>query len=210
MITPSFSGNKIGIFNEKETPSYEVRRIYNLTLLGLRFSKILLLMGVVLVVLNNLGIVAPASFFGALNWVMIAVFLIGLVINFVAIPHLYFSSFKNFKKENSCWDKEIFLIPPSLFLGTFFIYWSRVYFFWTFLSISMILVAVIHYNFLRSAWNFLMKSSNEAFLVQQEYFVSLKYMTVYFLVLLVILLLVFFDPPQNNFLWAQAHVFKVD
>ncbi len=203
MITPNFRGEKVGIFNEKEIPSYEARKVDSLTLLGLRSSEALLFLGFVLVVLNNLGYIAPGPYFGVFSWVTVTVFLIGLLLNFIIIPHLYFSSFKNFKKENSCWDKETFLILPSFFFGTFFLYGSQLYWSWFILAASIILIAVIHYKFLRLSWDFLLKSSNEAFLMQQEYFVSLKYLTAYYLVLL--LLLVLFNPLQTAFLWVHLH-----
>ncbi len=203
MITPNFRGNRVGIFNEKEIPSYEVRRIDRLTLLGIWMSQGLLFLGFSLVLLNNLGLLAPGTYFGVFSWVTALVFLIGVVVNFVMIPHLYFSSFKNFKKENSCWDKETFLILPSFFFGTFFLYESKIYLSLVILAVSIIVIAIIHYNFLRLSWKFLLKSSNEAFLMQQEYFVSLKYLTAYYLLLLLIMVL--FNPLQTILLWVHVH-----
>ncbi len=203
MITPNFRGNNVEIFNEKEIPSYNIRKIDRFSSLGMRAAESLLFVGFLLIILNNLGLIAPGTYFGVFSWVTVVVFLIGLIINFIMIPHLYFSSFKNFKKENSYWDRETFLILPSFFFGTFFLYGSQLYASLIILIISIILIAIIHYRFLRLSWKFLLKSSNEAFLMQQEYFVSLKYLTAYYVMLLV--LLVLFNPLQVLFSLVHVH-----
>jgi|GEM_PF-1011661 len=204
MITPDFKNDKVEIFNKKEIPSYEIRKIDKLTLLGLRMSQFLLVGGFLLILLNNMGIFAPGTYFGALNWVTLTVFSIGIIINFIMIPFLYFSSFKNFKNENSYWDKETFLLLPSFFFGTFFLYGSQIHSAWTILTISVILISVIHYKFLKLSWRLLLRSSNEAFLVQQEYFLSLKYLTVYYFLLL--FLLVSLNPLQLLFSWVRVNI----
>jgi hypothetical protein len=205
MKIPDFKnkGNS-GVLDEKELPTYEVRKVDKITLLGSRTSETLLLVGFLLIFLNNMGILAPGTYFGAFSWVTATVFAIGLIINFFMIPFLYFSSFKNFRKENSCWDRETFLILPLFFFGTFFLYGSQISLAWTLLAISVILIAVIHYKFLRLSWKLLLRSSNEAFLMQQEYFLSLKYLTVYYFLLL--LLLIFLNPLQMMFYWVRLHV----
>ena len=191
-------------FNERKTPLYEVRSVDKRSLLGLYFSEILLFLGFMLILFNNIGLLAPGTYFGAFSWVTASVFSIGLTINFVVIPYLYFSSFKNFKKENGFWDKETFLILPLFFFGTFFLYGSEIFFSWTILAISLVLIAVVHYNFLKSSWKFLMESSDEALMMQQEYFLSMKYLTAYYLLLLFLMILI--NPLQMMFVWLRMHI----
>ena len=93
MNTPQFKGKNTGIYS-KIIPLHETRKTDKLSLVGLYFSEFLLYLGFVLILLNNINILAPGSFFGAFNWVTVTVFFIGLTINFISIPHLYFSSFK--------------------------------------------------------------------------------------------------------------------
>jgi len=204
MLTPEFKDKKTTALNEKEVPSYEIRKIDKFTLIGLRISELLLIAGFLLVFLNNMGIFAPGTYFGVFSWVTVVVFSIGLTINFVMIPYLYFSSFKNFQKENYCWDRETFLILPSFFFGTFFLYGSKIYLSWIILTVSIIVISIVHYKFLRLSWKLLLRSSNEAFLMQQEYFLSLKYLTVYYFLLLASLVL--FNPLQQMFAWVRASI----
>jgi hypothetical protein len=204
MLTPDFKDKKTTALNEREVPSYEIRKIDKLTLLGLRISELLMVAGFLLVFVDNMGIFAPGGYFGSLNWVTVAVFSIGLTINFVMIPYLYFSSFKNFQKENYCWDRETFLILPSFFFGTFFLYGSRLYLSWIVLVLSIVVISVVHYKFLRLSWKLLLRSSNEAFLMQQEYFLSLKYLTAYYFLLLAALIL--FNPLQQLFTWIRTSI----
>lgn len=203
MITPNFKNDDVQIFNEKEIPSYEIKKMDAVTLFGLRASKSLLFLGFILIFLNNLGVLAPGTYFGAFSWVTAVVFSIGLVLNFIMIPYLYFSSFKNFKNENSCWDRETFLIVPSFFFGTFFLYESKISIAVIFLTMSILMIAIIHYRFLRLSWKSLLRSSNEAFLMQREYFLSLKYLTAYYFLLLVSLVLI--NPLQIMFTWFRIH-----
>lgn len=193
-----------GLLNDREIPTYEVRSVDKLTLFGSKISEVLLVVGFLLIFLNNMGVLAPGTYFGAFSWVTATVFAIGLIINFLAIPFLYFSSFKNFRKENDYWDRETFLILPSFFFGTFFLYGSQISLAWTLLAISVILIAVIHCKFLRLSWKLLLRSSNEAFLMQQEYFLSLKYLTVYYFLLL--FLLVSINPLQALFSWVRVNI----
>ncbi len=204
MLTPDFKGKKNVTLDDKEVPLYEAKKTDTLTIIGLRTSELLLIAGFLLVFLNNVGIFAPGTYFGAFSWVMVVVFSIGLTINFVMIPYLYFSSFKNFQKENYCWDRETFLILPSFFFGTFFLYGSKFYLSWIILVLSIMVISVVHYKFLRLSWKLLLRSSNEAFLMQQEYFLSLKYLTVYYFLLLASLIL--FNPLQQMFIWIRTNV----
>ncbi len=204
MYIPRFGDKNTETFNERECPTYEIRKVDSLSSVALYAAEALLFLGFALIFLNNAGILAPGTYFGAFSWVTALVFSIGLVINFVFIPHLYFSSFKNFKKENIFWDKETFWILPLFFFGTFFLYGSEIYLSWTLLFLSIIFIGVIHYKFLRSSWNFLMKSGDEAFMMEQEYFQSMKYLTAYYLILTSLLILV--NPLQAMFVWVRMHI----
>jgi hypothetical protein len=204
MITPNLKGKRVQIFNERETLLSEVRAVDRTASLAALASKALLFLGLVLILLNNMGFIAPGSYFGTFSWVTAVVFLIGLIINFVAIPHLYFSSFQNFKQENAYWDSETFLIVPSFFFGTFFLYGSKIFIALPLLIASVLMIFVVHYKFLRLSWEFLLKSSNEAFLMEREYFLSLKYLTAYYLLLLTLLLLI--NPLQLMFVWVRMHI----
>ena len=204
MITPNLKGKRVQIFNERETLLSEVRAVDRTASLAALASKALLFLGLVLILLNNMGFIAPGSYFGTFSWVTAVVFLIGLIINFVAIPRLYFSSFQNFKQENAYWDSETFLIVPSFFFGTFFLYGSKIFIALPLLVASVLMIFVIHYKFLRLSWEFLLKSSNEAFLMEREYFLSLKYLTAYYLLLLTLLLLI--NPLQLMFVWVRMHI----
>ncbi len=204
MITPNLKGKRVQIFNERETLLSEVRAVDRTASLAALASKALLFLGLVLILLNNMGFIAPGRYFGTFSWVTAVVFLIGLIINFVAIPHLYFSSFQNFKQENAYWDSETFLIVPSFFFGTFFLYGSKIFIALPLLIASVLMIFVVHYKFLRLSWEFLLKSSNEAFLMEREYFLSLKYLTAYYLLLLTLLLLI--NPLQLMFVWVRMHI----
>lgn len=201
---PNFKKDKIEIFNKREAPLYETRKMDKRTFFGLRISELLLFAGFALIVLNNFGILDPGTYFGVFNWVAVAVFSIGLIVNFIAIPYLYFSSFKNFKMERAYWEKEIFLIVPSFFFGTFFLYGSRIQPALYILVISIIVISMIHFKFMILAWKFLLKGSDEAFLMRREYFVNLEYLTVYYLLLLILLFLV--NPLQILSSWIRLQV----
>ncbi len=59
---------------EETMPLYEMRKADRRSLVGLYFSQVLLYVGFLLILLNNLGILEPDSYFGAMNWLTIAVF----------------------------------------------------------------------------------------------------------------------------------------
>src|SRR5665647_1850199 len=146
MKAPQFKGKNIATYG-KIIPLYEMRQVDRLSLIGLYLSESLLYTGFVLILLNNMNVLAPGSFFGAFNWVTVIVFFIGLAINFVSIPYLYFSSFKNFKKENEFWDRETFWILPLFFFGTFFIYCSQISVAFIFFIISIAAISIVHTKF---------------------------------------------------------------
>ena len=197
-------GKNFSVFNEHEAPLYSLRKTNMRSLIGLYVSEALLYAGFILIVLNNMNIVSPGSYFGLYSWVTSVVFSIGMIINFVSIPHLYFSSFKNFSKEDDFWDKETFWILPLFFFGTFFLYGSNYPGALALLLISVSVIAVIHFKFILSAWKITLKNASQNFASHQQYFVTLKYLTAYYLILLAVLILV--NPLQHAFLWIRIHM----
>lgn len=188
---------------EKEVPLYQVRWVDRRSLMGLYFSQILLCLGFLLILMNNLSILAPGSYFGAFNWVTVIVFSIGLVINFVLIPFLYFSSYSNFKKENDFWDRQIFWILPLFFFGTFFLYGSEISFAVLLLIISVLVISVVHSRFFLLSKKFKLETPGETLASYDAYFTSLKYLTAYYMLLLA--LLVSMNPIQQLFVWIRMH-----
>ena len=203
MNTPQFKGKNTGIYS-KIIPLHETRKTDKLSLVGLYFSEFLLYLGFVLILLNNINILAPGSFFGAFNWVTVTVFFIGLTINFISSPHLYFSSFKNFKKENDFWDKETFWILPLFFFGTFFLYGSQVSGAFCLFIISIIIISIIHFRFVRMSWKLLKRDSDKTLASYHQYNTSLEYLTAYYMILLA--LLVFCNPLQQVFVWIRINI----
>ena len=204
MNSPQFKGDNCGVFNECEVPLYMLRKTNLRSLVGLYVSEVLLYVGFILIVLNNLNILSPGSYFGVYSWVTATVFSIGLIINFVSIPHLYFSSFKNFSKENDFWDKETFWILPLFFFGTFFLYGSQIPTAFILLVISIAVIGLIHFKFILSSRQFVLSDTGQNFASHQQYFITLKYLTVYYLLLLAMLVLV--NPLQQMLLWIRVHL----
>jgi hypothetical protein len=198
MKIPRFRANNLEIFN-REIPLYEMRNVDRRSLLGLYFSQVLLYTGLSLILLNNLGVISPGGYFGAWNWLTAAVFSIGIVINFVSIPWLYFSSFKDFKKDNDFWDKEIFWILPLFFFGTFFLYGSQVETSFMLFVASVIVIVAVHLVYIYEARK-LMKINleNKMFSNYHQYALTLKYLTAYYIILLV--LLIAYNPLQHIFI----------
>lgn len=203
METPQFKEGNLGTFNERQVPLYLLRQADIRSLIGLYVSELLLYLGFILIFLNNLDVLAPGSYFGEVNWVTMVVFSIGLIINFLCIPYLYFSSFRNFNRENDFWDKETFWILPLFFFGTFFLHGSRIYDAQILLAISVVLITIIHFKFIWSAWKIVAKNAGESYANHRQYFLTLKYLTAYYLVLLA--LLVFYNPLQQVFIWIRLH-----
>lgn len=203
MDAPQFKGKNTGIYG-KIIPFHEIGQINKLSLVGLYFSEFLLYLGFVLILLNNMNIIAPGSFFGAFNWVTVVVFFIGLTINFISIPYLYFSSFRNFKKENDFWDKETFWILPLFFFGTFFVYCSQISSAFCFFIISIVIISIIHLKFVHISWKLIKRDSGKTLANYYQYNTSLKYLTAYYMILLA--LLVFCNPLQQVFIWIRVHI----
>lgn len=202
MDNPQLAENGFGEAGES-VPLYEMRKADRRSLIGLYFSQIMLYAGFLLILLNNLGVLEPGSYFGALNWLTMAVFSIGIVINFFSIPWLYISSFKNFKKENDFWDKEIFWILPLFFFGTFFLYESRlensIYLF----VASLLIIAIMHAFSIYFSYRLQVAHRND--LEQHyQYSLSLKYLSVFYIMLVV--LLVIYNPLQHLFVWVRMNL----
>lgn len=195
MQSPQFKGENLSIVNERALPLYELRKVNVRSLISLIVSRFLLFTGFVLIILNNLNILSPGSYFGAPNWVTITVFSIGLIINCVSIPYLYFSSYQNFRIDNEYWDKETFWILPLFFFGTFYLYGSEIRDALILLVVSVLFIWGIHINFTWYAWKNMIKNSNCSLASKHEYFVTLKYLTIYYILLLGVMIL--FNPLQK-------------
>lgn len=181
----------------------ELRKVDKLSLTGLYVSKTLLFLGIALIVLNNLNVLAPGSYFGAVNWVTLSVFSIGLFINFVCIPFLYFSSLRNFKSESEFWDKETFWILPLFFFGSFFLYGAELSIASTILIIAVITVALVHLRFIFEAKKVSAGNTQDTYAGHDQYLVTLQYLTAYYVLL--VALLVLYNPLQHTFFWLRMH-----
>lgn len=204
MKAPQFKKGSIGILNEKKIPLYAMRETSFFSVVGLSLSKALLFIGIILILLNNLNVIAPGSYFGAFNSVTMVVFSIGIFINFISIPYLYFSSFKNFKKENDFWDREIFWIMPLFFFGTFFIYGSQISSAFTLFIISILTIASVHLRFIYLSQGNADKKLGKDGASYYQYSVTVKYLTLYYFLLLLLLLTC--NPLQHLFVWVRTNM----
>lgn len=204
MEMPQFKGDDVQIFNNKQEPMYKAREVATRSLVGLYGSELLLFAGVLLIFLNNMNVLAPGTYFGQYSWVMSVVFSIGLIINFISIPFLYYSSFSNFKNENDHWDRETFWILPLFFFGTFFLYGSEVFFSLSLVVVSLLTIAFVHFRFIRLSRRFLITSTNQELESHQRYFTSLNYLTAYYILLLIVL--IFLDPIQKTFMFVRINL----
>ena len=203
MDSPQFRGKNIGVLNEYEVPAFMLRVVDFRCLVFLYISELLLYLGLCLIILNNLNILSPGSYFGIYSWVTSVVFSIGIIINFFIIPYLYFSSFSNFKKENDFWDRETFWILPLFFFGTFFLYGSNYPSSLILLAISIIVIAFLHLKFVISSWKIMRGNIGESLDTHQQYYVTMKYLTIYYVLLLAVL--ISFNPMQHVLLWLRMH-----
>jgi hypothetical protein len=202
MSSPQFKAGNTSIFNQKIS-LVELRKTDPISIIGLYVSEAMLFLGILLILLNNLNVVAPGSYFGAYNWVTIVVFSIGLCINFVSIPFLYFSSLKNFVKESDFWDKETFWILPLFFFGTFFLYNSLIAAAVVLLLLSIVMIAFIHVVFVFKARKISMNHPVDSYSSREEYSVTLKYLSAYYVMLLAVLISC--DPLRQIFVWIRLH-----
>jgi len=204
METPQFKKGSLLTYNNEKMSVNELRQVSAISLANLFISKMLLLIGIVLILLNNFNVIEPGSYFGALNFVTIIVFSIGVFINFFSIPFLYFSSFRNFKAENDFWDRETFWILPLFFFGTFFVYASQIDVALTFFIVSLLVITIIHLKFFHVSWRLITSNLQQTLSDYYQYNLSLKYLTAYYMLLL--LLLVTYNPLQEMFIWIRLHV----
>ncbi|KKQ52410.1 MAG: hypothetical protein US70_C0009G0005 [Parcubacteria group bacterium GW2011_GWD2_38_11] len=202
MSSPQFKAGDIGVLNRKISIS-ELRQVDPISIIGLYISEALLFLGILFILLNNLNVFAPGSYFGAYNWVTVVVFSIGLCINFISIPFLYFSSLKNFIKESDFWDKETFWILPLFFFGTFFLYNSLIAPAFILLVLSIITIASIHIKFIFKAREINIKNTERLLSNHDQYEITLKYLSAYYVLLLA--LMVSFDPLHQIFVWIRLH-----
>ncbi len=202
MKTPQFEKGNVLMYGQS-TPIGEMKRINVVSLVNLFFSKMLLLVGIILILLNNFNVIEPGSYFGAPNFVTVIVFSIGIFINFLCIPYLYFSSFKNFKAENDFWDQETFWILPLFFFGTFFLYASQLDYSFVMFIISLLLISIIHLNFFYASQKIITVNVEKTLSDCYQYNLSLKYLTAYYTLLL--FLLVTYNPLQEMFIWIRLH-----
>lgn len=205
MNNPQFKEGNLDSCNAPQEPLYKLRKTNIRALIGLYFSQLLLLSGFILIFLNNLNVLAPGNYFGVYSWVTGTVFSIGLIINFISIPHLYFSSFINFSHDDDFWDKETFWILPLFFFGTFFLYGSQIETAFALLVVSVAVIAVIHIKFIWSSWRFLKNDlGKEIYSPHHQYFMTLKYLSAYYILLLTILVL--YNPLQHVFVWVRMNL----
>lgn len=202
MNSPQFKTGDLDTFNRQISLS-SLRMVDPVSIVGLYISVALLFLGILLILLNNLNILAPGSYFGAYSWVTVVVFFIGLCINFISIPFLYFSSMKNFIKESDFWDKETFWILPLFFFGTFFLYNSLIAPAFVLLVLSIVIIAFIHIKFTLKAQEINNSNPIDSFASHGQYSVTLKYLSAYYVLLLA--LLISFDPLRQAFVWIRLH-----
>lgn len=202
MFSSQFKSGNVSIFNEKKSLT-EFRCVDSVSKIGLYISESLLFLGVVLILLNNLNVISPGNYFGAYSWVTVAVFSIGICINFISIPFLYFSSLKNFLKESDFWDKETFWILPLFFFGTFFIYSSLIQPAFNVLIVSIITIACIHIKFVFKMRNIGNKKSNCLLVGREQYATTLMYLSVYYILLFALLVII--NPLNSAFFWIRLH-----
>ena len=203
MAYPQFKDPHISIFNKKVS-LLDLRRTDMRSLVGLYVSEFLLFFGIVLILLNNMNVLSPGSYFGAFNYVTVMVFSMGMMINFISIPFLYFSSFSNFKKENDFWDKELFWILPLFFFGTFFMYGSGMLFSLALSVISLVTICALHLRFFIISRKRILSGSKEALTGYKRYFECLQYLTFYYLVFF--LFLVWYNPIQYAMVWVRYNM----
>ncbi|MDD5396509.1 MAG: hypothetical protein PHW24_00425 [Candidatus Moranbacteria bacterium] len=189
------------VFNKKVILD-ELRMVDLRSWIALYTSQTLLLLGILLILFNNFDIVEPGNYFGTtLNWLTISVFFIGLLINFIFIPFLYFSSFNNFKRDIDFWDRETFWILPLFFFGTFFLYNSQVSMVIALVILSIMVIMFVHVKFFLEARKIFLQNVETSLDCHGQYFLTLKYLSAYYLILLVSL--IFYNPFQNLFDWIN-------
>lgn len=181
----------------------EIKQISLRSAVNLYFAELLLVLAVILILLNNLNVIAPGTYFGVISWVTIVVFSVGVFINFFSIPFLYFSSLKNFKKDVAFWDKELFWILPLFFFGTFFLYNSNISSAVALLTASVVIISIMHVKFFIEARKIITKNAEVSFSNYSQYFDSLKYLTAYYILLLI--LLVTYNPLKQLFIWIRLN-----
>lgn len=191
MQSPELNGKKTKIFNHIYNFS-ELRNVDYGSRIGLYVSKIMLFIGLTLVFFENSGLFVENGYFGSYNWITGLIFVIGAFLSYLAIPFLYYSSFKKFKKGDEYWDQEMFWILPIFFFATFFQYGSGVYFMLVSLIMSVFIIFAIHARFMLLSKRMAVKGGD--YEKHYQYFVNMEYLTAYYFLLL--FLFIFFNPVQ--------------
>ena len=202
MNSPQFKAGNVSIFNEKISLN-EFKNVELISIFALYFSETLLFLGILLVLFNNLNIISPGSYFGSANWVTLVVFLIGICINFISIPFLYYSSFKHFIKELDFWDRETFWILPMFFFGTFFLCNSSIAPALIMIVLSILIIMPVHIVFVLKSQR-VNKKYRAKLANYGQYVMTLKYLSAYYIILLP--LLIVFDPLGYVFAWIRLNI----
>lgn len=189
------------IFSRKRkiNPHFEIKM---LPFLFFYISKLLLFFGIILILLNNLQLISPGTYFGIYeNWVTILVFSFGLIINFVSIPFLYFSSFNKFKQENDLWDDELFWILPMFFFGTFYLHGSNLSGSIFMALLSVVIIIAIHFKLILDSKKIFNENRDEISKFHSQYFMNLQYLSIYYVIFF--FLISYFNPLHNLFIWFR-------
>lgn len=199
-------GKKSGvtIFNEKIALGNGNRDGFH-SIWMLYASKVLVVMGLFLIVLDNLGLVTNGRYFGSLDWPTAVVLSIGIVLSFVSIPYLYMSSFGRFKRDDEFWDEELFWILPTFFFGTFFLYGSGYYSSNFLFYASLLVILMIHFKFFLTSLK--LAKESESLVGKHQYFQSLQYLTLYYVLL--IGLFVYLNPVQMLRSWISYYFVEI-
>jgi len=200
--SPQFKSGNLCVLNERISLQ-EFRGVDPKSIIGLYISETMLFLGILLILFNNFGIVEPGTHFGDGNITTIGVFFIGVFLNFFSIPYLYISSFKNFKKEHSFWDKETFWILPIFFFGTFFLKNSSIPIALPMLFLSIGIIILVHSIFtLKSVKNMKIEARGQLS-NHGQYVMTMKYLSAYYLISL--LLLFSINPLSQAFYLISLH-----
>lgn len=198
MKIPQFKSKRSFLLGKKPDLQ-ELRRIDYRSRIMLYFSKMLLLVGIFLIVLDNLDYFTPGTYFGAYSWTTEAVLAIGIFISFFSIPYLYFSSYKRFVSDDDFWDEEVFWLLPLFFFGTFFQYGSGIMSSDKILFISLLIIFSVHSKFMLNSRHLAQESDNLA--GRYQYFNNLTYLTIYYLIFLGLFFAV--NPADKLQLWME-------
>ncbi len=176
---------------------FEERRVDLKSRLFLYFSVFILLVSFLVILLNDIGVFYSYDDAMNSNKASYTLFLMGVFINFICVPVLYWSSFNKFKKGDGFWDSESFWILPLFFFGSFFQYIGELPYVMITLPFSLILIFSVHIWTMKLSRELISLDAN--FENSVDYFKSTTYLTAYYLILAVII--VFFDLFDRFYSW---------